>query len=189
MLRWMRSRDAPISRSAFCCIVWNWLIRAVSAASGWAPFRARTSGSSAVPFRLDLRLQRLGALLELGALPLERGVGGRALGAGPENLVDVDDGDDRRGQLLRAQRDRSGDGERGDRRAEDESSFSLECGPYVEAEKFGVVARLAEQGTGDVDAERPEGRVPVDPEADREAGAWRVAEEGLADTAPCGRRR
>ena len=57
---------------------------------------------------------------------------------------------------------------------------SSECGPYVEGEKFGVVARLAEQGTGDVDAERPEGRVPVDAEADREAGAWRVAEEDVS---------
>ena len=49
------------------------------------------------PFRLDLGLQRLDPLLERGDLPLERVAGGHALGAGPENLVEIDDGDDRGG--------------------------------------------------------------------------------------------
>src|SRR6185369_1421112 len=60
--------------------------------------------------------------------------------------------------------------------------FSSELGSYVEAEQFGVVALLLEEGFGEIEAKRAERRRPVDPNADREARLGRIAQEELLET-------
>ena len=61
--------------------------------------------------------------------------------------------------------------------AAERESYSLELSSYVEAEQFGVVAFLLEQGLGEIDAQRTERRHPVDADADRQARLGRIAEE------------
>ena len=182
-LRWMRSRRAA-DLALGVLLRWSgsvWM-RACERGVGLRALRQRVDQRSGAPgLRSGAGVRSCWrALLELRALRLELGVGGRAGGAGRGRSASVSTtAMTGAGQLLRLQRDRSGDGERGERRAENDICSS-ECGPYVEGEELGVVARLAEQGAGDIDPERPERRVPVDAEADRKARARRIAEEDVS---------
>ena len=53
---------------------------------------------------------------------------------------------------------------------------------YVEGEQFGIVTLLLEQRLGDIDPQWAEGRNPVDPDADRQAGLRRIAQEKFLET-------
>src|SRR3546814_14746163 len=48
--------------------------------------------------------------------------------------------------------------------------------PYVEGKELCVVPRFFQQRLGYINPERPEGRVPVDAKANRQAGFGRIAE-------------
>src|SRR5688500_6873106 len=62
---------------------------------------------------------------------------------------------------------------------------SSECGSYIEGEKLGVIPLGLDKGPSYIDPERTERRVPVDPEADRDARPGGIAEieflEAVAD--------
>jgi hypothetical protein len=58
---------------------------------------------------------------------------------------------------------------------------SLECGPYIECDEFRVVPFGLDERLGNIDPERAEGRIPVDPEADRDTRLGRVADEALVE--------
>ena len=54
-------------------------------------------------------------------------------------------------------------------------------GSYVKSKCLGVIAIDLEKGLGEVDAEGPEGRIPVHPDADRNARSGGVAKEFVTE--------
>src|SRR5687767_14587379 len=67
---------------------------------------------------------------------------------------------------------------------------SSECGSYIEGEKLGVIPLGLDKGPSYIDPEWTEGRVPIDPEADRDARPGGIAEiefpEAVADQGRAG---
>ena len=75
----------------------------------------------------------------------------------------------------------SGRGERDERGAENDLGLHQNAVPTLNVKSLVSSPGSLEQGLGDIDAERAERRIPVDPDADREARARRIAEEAFLE--------